>query len=477
MNVKLIIVGLLLFDLCTGADEASAIPPRTINQTTADSDKASTILSSTVFQTIAGPTTVPQTTAPITCPDSFNITNAQSLDCSASNNFNDTCDITCLNGYYNDGDKQAICNDTNTDDDTNSDAITCADSLTITNSQQSTCNLNTFSGECDITCLDGYYNDGDKQATCIDINTDDDTNSDGEWDKGSANCTAIRCPNSLIIPNSQQSTCNSNTFGDECVITCLDGYYNDGTKQATCKDTNTDDDTNSDGEWDKGGANCKAITCPGSLTILNSQTSTCNPNNFADECDITCLDGYYNDGNQQATCIDTNTDDDTNSDGKWDEGTANCKVIDTSSAITCPDSLTIANSQPSTCNLNMFGDECHIKCLDGYYNDGDKQATCIDKNTDDDTNSDGKWNEGSANCKVIDTSSAITCPNSLTIANSQPSTCNLNMFGDECHIKCLDGYYNDGDKQATCIDKNTDNDTNSDSEWDEGSSSCKGESM
>nr|XP_039266283.1 E-selectin-like [Styela clava] len=412
----------------------------------------------------------------IMCPESSFIANSQQSTCIPSNSYNDTCDITCLDGYYNDGDKQATCKDTNENNDTNKygdwnegsancTAITCPVSFTIiSNSQQSNCTSISFNDTCDITCLDGYYNDGDKQATCTDSNENNDTNRDGNWDEGSANCTAITCPVSFtIISNSQQSNCTSISFNDTCDITCLDGYYNDGDKQATCTDSNENNDTNRDGNWDEGSANCTAITCPVSFTIIsNSQQSNCTSISFNDTCDITCLDGYYNDGDKQATCTDSNKNNDTNRDGNWHEGSANC------TAITCPVSFTIiSNSQQSNCTSISFNDTCDITCLDGYYNDGDKQATCTDSNENNDTNRDGNWDEGSANC------TAITCPVSFTIiSNSQQSNCTSNNFNDTCDITCLDGYYNDGDKQATCTNSIENNDTNRDGNWDEGSANC-----
>nr|XP_039258803.1 uncharacterized protein LOC120335372 [Styela clava] len=412
----------------------------------------------------------------VTCSEEPDFPNGGlSPSCVGNKTFSEECLLDCEQGYYMFGSGVAICkditrNDTNQNgywsvDGSSCEPVLCTTDFTLSNAKilPSCMDGMIYKEQCELECFQGYYMSGPGIATCSDSTTLDN-NKNGTWDATGSVCEIVTCSiNVAFLNGNLSSSCTGRkTYGEECELECFQGYHMLGIGKAICNDTSADD-SNIDGTWNIQGSHCEAVVCSTDLEFENgSFTSSCvGEIIYQDVCELECDQGYYLSGSGIATCIDRIVDDG-NTNGTWDTGENSCI------AVKCPNDTDLLNGGLSPdCEQNKtYGDQCQLKCNQGYYLSGSRTATCID-NTVDDKNIEGSWNTTGTECK------AVTCPVDTDFSSQKFFlSCKPGIkSGEQCGLTCNLGYSIEGNNKATCLDITVD-DTNSKGTWDTGSASC-----
>jgi len=276
----------------------------------------------------------------------------------AEGSYGETCIVACDDGYI--GDTSVTCgNDGNWDKVPSCNAITC--SIPPIEAGEITCNSaeGVVNETCKVTCDDGYTgdtsvtcgNDGnwDKTPSCNDIDEcsesadNCDANASCTNDIGSftctckegfagngTSCTAITCPSLSTPQNGNPPSCTDDeNYGSVCTFTCMTGYAIVGVSTLTC----AGDGSSEIGSYDNPPPTCETIRCEDLSLPINGDKTCTDENNYgtvtcpipkidfgnitciaAEEgsyneiCTVTCNDGYI--GDSSVTC---------GTDGDWDK--------------------------------------------------------------------------------------------------------------------------------------------------------------
>lgn len=95
----------------------------------------------------------------------------------------------------------------------------------------SNCSGNQVGDTCNITCIDGYYPTNATEVTCQITGP-----TNGSWSNSNDTiCSAVRCSfEDLLNISNAVTECTGNLVGDVCNVTCNDGYDPRPTFQTTC---------------------------------------------------------------------------------------------------------------------------------------------------------------------------------------------------------------------------------------------------
>ena len=274
------------------------------------------------------------------------------LNCSG-NNYNDTCAVTCGNGYNLNGPLEKTCqaNGLWSGNDNSCVPTNCGEVIIENGTMTCPSGGTTYPNTCNITCNNGHNLSGLNTMQCT---------AAGSWDTTAPTCTPADCGIATTPANGSKECANGTTFGNSCSFSCNEGYSLSTNTPITCY---------ADGSWSNESPTCVPASCP-TLSAISDGTISLSDDTgtFGDTATYSCDTGYHlevttcftddnNDGGTaEETCTTTEPSAwsrDCRADGTWSDQEASCEPD------LCEPLLPVANGNTWNCNLsNNFASTC-----------------------------------------------------------------------------------------------------------------------
>lgn len=260
------------------------------------------------------------------------------------------------------------------------------------------CNSMVFEDTCIISCAEGYTG-SNSVFTCV---------ADGSISGALPACAPKPCDD-LVETSMIRSSCLNKSFGEECSMSCKDGFAGSPVVR-TCETDGTEV------TFSGSAPNCVPKMC---VTAIES----CKNTSVLQTCELSCGQGYESNSSTM-TC---RTD-------QFLDGAA-----PTCTRASC-NALQKGENQSVTCDRDsspyLYGDTCDVSCKEGYTSrDGTKIWTC----------------DGSAGSMSF-TGSAVACEKETCIYNLLPASdgkfehdCSSLAVNETCSLSCnADSYEQTG---------------------------------
>ncbi|XP_071497257.1 complement receptor type 2-like [Diadema antillarum] len=317
------------------------------------------------------------------------------------------------------------------------EVIQCSAQSVSTPLRVSCPNGNIRGSVCSFSCVVGYSLQGEGSTEC------QLQGSTGIWTHGQPSCQILQCPSISLQHGTVVGTCSRN-YGTKCQFSCNAGYEinND---ELTC----TAQAGSTSAHWVGATPVCSRILCtkpPLSTALQMMVTSACPAGNVVpsgNQCQFSCAQGYYLQGNTVLTC---------NHDRTWSGNPPSCHLITCSSDdLPAPD-----HGRKVGCSNDRedYGTSCTLACEDGYEPKTPVSKTCSD---DSDGDGEGVWTGNNIVCTIVKCP-ALTPPANGAISQCsfmgvvEPTTSPSQNYSAVCTIACNTGFtMTAGSGQRTCL--------------------------
>jgi hypothetical protein len=237
-----------------------------------------------------------------------------------------------------------------------------------------------------------------------------------EWIEARANpvnCSALSLP-----ANGTIGTCTPTVrTGEDCSITCENGWVLTGGATQTCKAKSTTVSAFTATQ------SCVAATCA-TPVVVNGTEGTCTGQTTNESCSIECDMGLVVSGTAWQTCMPT--------------GPGTSAYPDTQSCVAlCAPLAAPEHGSANTCNISKpVGEMCSFACDDGYILLG--VSPCVSTGA------------GHGAYASNQTCKAATCA-SPVVVNGTAGTCTGQTANQSCSIECGTGFVVSGPVSQTCM--------------------------
>ncbi|ELT94701.1 hypothetical protein CAPTEDRAFT_226445 [Capitella teleta] len=171
-----------------------------------------------------------------------------------------------------------------------------------------------------------------------------------EWTIVEAICQRIYCPDIPVIDYGAVS--GSGGAGTDVSITCMEGFYVNGSSTVSCSVAGT---------WLQDFPSCEVIYCPLPESIANGMLHY-NDHTYLSEVQYTCNTGYnHGSGSLLRTCLD---------DFNWNGSTPTCEIV------RCTEPPVIPRASLHLYPDNVFGSVIEYSCVSGYESPDNKTLQC-----------------------------------------------------------------------------------------------------
>lgn len=318
--------------------------------------------------------------------------------------FNDTVDLSCLEGYVGQGVSFQRCqaNGAWTQTDFSCEVVECPPFRAIPNGNFKGI-ARTYGSIVEVECNQGFYLVGKASRKC---------GGDGNWeDEYEPYCERIECEVLNDISNGKTIS-GDRHVNSTVTFQCDEGYRLHGTDHRFCQ---------SDGNWSGSNPYCRLITCvaPPSVPHANN-VDTLTEYLYRSTVRYTCKKGYrISAGDSSLVC---------SADGSW-QGT-----VPTCSIVKCGEPDTLPNGRYFIASHNYLSEVQYI-CLSGYQLKGSETVIC------DET---GSWSGALPSCIPID------CGPPPYVVNSKSDDTGVHTFNTEVSYNCDIGFVLAGQQSVRC---------------------------
>ncbi|XP_060076906.1 uncharacterized protein LOC132556510 [Ylistrum balloti] len=303
----------------------------------------------------------------IVCPIQSNI-DKNLLYQTRTYHFNDTLELTCVNGFTLIGSSTLTCR---SDKSWSSSFPMCTEIQCGITGQHPQLRYEYktyhFSDKVHFSCPVGFHMVGQGILVCT---------ADGSWSMPFPSCNAVICPS----PGEEQHFLfaeKSYGYGDSITLTCQSGYIMEGSSTLRCR---------TDGRWDSDLPICRAISCPTPVTTDEHLLLTDMEYRYTDELHLSCDQGYRVDGRTSLLC---------QANGTWDGQLPVCHQLAACPVFTLYDTVTVSNASGE--KTHYFGTNVGFSCSSGYIIAGPTSITCQE---------DGTWNSLPPRCITAESQQA-----------------------------------------------------------------------
>ncbi|XP_078610886.1 E-selectin-like [Branchiostoma floridae x Branchiostoma japonicum] len=200
-----------------------------------------------------------------------------------------------------------------------------------------------YNDEVKFTCNQGYELEGASSVRC---------QANRTWNGSVPTCTAVQCPSLTPPHNGVLSPTGVNSYNDEVMFTCNQGYELEGASSVRCQANRT---------WSDPVPTCTVVQCPALTPPEDGTLSPTGVNSYNDEVMFTCNQGYELEGASSVRC---------QANGTWRGPVPTCTVVQCQ-ALTPPH-----NGTQSTAGVNSYNDEVMFTCNQGYELEGASSVRC-----------------------------------------------------------------------------------------------------
>lgn len=254
-----------------------------------------------------------------------------------------------------------------------------------------------------VICNPGYTLNGNNTIVCTENAT---------WSTLYARCLVTQCPATAVIEHGKLITSSGNRLvNNSATVSCDSGYVQQGSSTVKC-------DRN--GTWDMSTAECIQRNCSTPIKPLFGNVKLHNGLSVNSTATVTCDPGFYLNGTEEITCLDS---------GDWSDNSLACLNIECN-----------FQNPPEHGKINATGslinDTTFFFCDSGYYLQGSNTSTCL---------SNGNWSSPTPLCLSIE------CPK-LNLSHGFVVLSNQTFYQSKGQLSCKPGYILHGSNVTECTE-------------------------